>query len=369
LNKIIPESSLDDLVPKLLQKDLQKYNVIISPVREKYGRGLMSTQSFREGDKTMEVLALWYDNLKSLGHFLTLNPLYKDRVVQFSGLKSQENGIVKVYGVLVGIGQFVNHYQDLRASPNTRLEFCAGEGFNGSALKLRACTRNGAGVGFHVELVLDYGVGCVFSQLERRTEESTPKRFKGALESLFGLPKNPPAYSDVDAALVVDIATDTPVVAEPLQLDNEDVVIAENEEVPMTMAIAVEGAVGNLSDVAAASSTDPPEVPVSVILREIKEPPLRLSFCKRAKCFLLLSQSSTNKKISKDLLLYSWPQGEFMSEQSVEGRSMKWCMTPSTVVYSLDTQKLSTLSSLLKVVHTCCTSIFGYPAYYVPTEL
>ena len=91
-----------------------------------------------------------------------------------------------MWGVLCGASQYVQHYVNIKKSPNAKFVFDTKHGFNKGSLKLVASTRNSAGISAGSEVVINYGAEFDMSK-KRMNSAITPasKRFKGALDVLL----------------------------------------------------------------------------------------------------------------------------------------------------------------------------------------
>lgn len=172
-------------------------------LQEHLGRGLVARVPLRERDPILDVTCLWYDDKAALEAFFATpgGAGFKDRTVKV--LLQREGSPVQVYGVMVGAGQFLQHYAGIRKSPNARLVFRPGKGFSRGCLEAVVATRNGAGIASGQEVCLNYGLSFQLSRdftAIRDLEESPWKTVRGALDRMFqaqrtavpGTPTTPP---------------------------------------------------------------------------------------------------------------------------------------------------------------------------------
>ncbi len=107
---------------------------------------LFTKKARREGDVSCGLSQLLFDSLQKLETFLSTggNKILSDRLVKVTGVISEEDGEpTDVYGALVGVGRFVNHYLGVRkGGPNVAIRASPGMGANDNFLTLEVCTRN-----------------------------------------------------------------------------------------------------------------------------------------------------------------------------------------------------------------------------------
>ena len=103
---------------------LHELQVSIMSARPGIGRGLMTTVGHREGEKILDLPCLWYDNVDDLNAFLRSpgNSHFSNKTIVIPGVKKQEQP-VDLYAVLLGAGQYINHYMNIKRGPNSKLVF------------------------------------------------------------------------------------------------------------------------------------------------------------------------------------------------------------------------------------------------------
>ncbi len=148
---------------------------------------LLTKKARRKGDVICGLSQLLFDNLQKLETFLSTggNKILSDRLVKVTGVISEEDGEpTDVYGALVGVGRFVNHYLGVRkGGPNVVIRASPGMGANDNFLTLEVCTRSHKGIAAHTVIAANFGVQ--WQDVLDDCGEQPAKRFRGMLESYF----------------------------------------------------------------------------------------------------------------------------------------------------------------------------------------
>ena len=127
------------------------------------GRGLETVQPLRDGEVVCETAALFFDEWDALKSTLDLNPHFKDRVVRINDVKRSGKSIT-IWAIMVGLGQYAQHFAGYRGRHNAELQFCPVSGFNDGALRIVVSTRTGVGISPGAPILLNYGLGFDFGQ-------------------------------------------------------------------------------------------------------------------------------------------------------------------------------------------------------------
>ena len=160
-----------------------------SAVRPEFGRGLVAARAFREQEKILDMSALYFDDYEKLRAFHLSHEAFADRTVEIQNVRTEGGEVKTVYAVLVGPGQYVQHYNGIRKAPNAELVFRHEHGFNNAkadapaSLTLSAHGRNGAGIASGSEIVIDYSSHFEFMTADDLGPDG--KRFKGSLGAIF----------------------------------------------------------------------------------------------------------------------------------------------------------------------------------------
>ena len=84
------------------------------------------------------------------------NEQWRDKVVRIKGIL--KGGQPRdIFAVLIGAGQYVNHYQSIKRAPNASLVLDARKGFSFGALSRYATHTNKRGIGPGMEILVNYG--------------------------------------------------------------------------------------------------------------------------------------------------------------------------------------------------------------------
>ncbi len=185
LNLAIPGDTVLPSSQALVRVEAEKYNLRISaPLGEK-GRGLETLIPKRDGEVVCKASALFFDSWEALTRFLKLsNGRFSDRIAQVDGVHRHQERIT-VWAVLIGVAQYVQHFESYRPRANTILEFDASVGFNNSgegALKLVVATRTGVGIAAGAPVLLNYGMYFDFSAMCTKAHTT---EIQGALNVIF----------------------------------------------------------------------------------------------------------------------------------------------------------------------------------------
>ena len=169
LNRSIPPDALGNHIVDLYRREADEHNLRITSVQPDKGRGLETLTYRSDGDIVCGASALFWDDWDGLCAWVKLpgNARLRDRIVEIDNVKFGGDEVT-VWVVLVGVCQFVQHYDGYRPRANCILEFDPSKGFNNcgagqagvsaAALTLKVATRNGAGISAGSPLLLNYGV-------------------------------------------------------------------------------------------------------------------------------------------------------------------------------------------------------------------
>ena len=189
LNKF--PASLGTLCTKLLQQQLDQYQLTVCCSPGSEARVLTSRRHLREGEEICPASALLYDDAKALEAVLTANRYLADRVVKVSGVlpKDDDHGPMNIFAVLVGAARYATHYGGLRrGGPNCCLHVNPAAGPTDEFLVLRVATRNKQGISAGSPVCLNFGLGydatAVANYIDD-TDDPASKKYRGALDEYF----------------------------------------------------------------------------------------------------------------------------------------------------------------------------------------
>ena len=142
--------------------------------------GVFTQKRVEEGAEICTASCLWFSSEATLGEFLSRpgHAQWADRLIKVPGLL--HNGeATTLYGVLVGVSGEINHASaggvgTVNARlPNAQLHIQPTVGLNTGLLVVKAVTSNKLGIAKGKEVLLDYGVDYLFSQVQRPVGEAT----------------------------------------------------------------------------------------------------------------------------------------------------------------------------------------------------
>ncbi|CAE7241869.1 unnamed protein product, partial [Symbiodinium sp. CCMP2592] len=181
-----PEN-LQDRCVELLHKELGQCDLAL--VDTKFGKGLETTRSYRDGDIICHASALWFDDLNLLKKFLAQpgHSVLLDRLIRVDNMPITADETATLYGALVGAASYLQHYLGLsKRGANVELVPMCGNGLSSTLVAVRVRTRNHTGISSRTLLCLNYGMDYDFSVGQDGAEdEAEAKRFKGRLDQLF----------------------------------------------------------------------------------------------------------------------------------------------------------------------------------------
>ena len=142
--------------------------------------GVFTQKRVEEGAEICTASCLWFSSEATLGEFLSRpgHAQWADRLVKVPGLL-QNGEATTLYGVLVGVSGEINHASaggvgTVNARlPNAQLHLQPTVGLNTGLLVVKAVTSNKLGIAKGKEVLLDYGVDYLFSQVPRPVGEAT----------------------------------------------------------------------------------------------------------------------------------------------------------------------------------------------------
>ena len=111
---------------------------------------------------------MYSDEDGELDRFMSLpgNCMFRYRIVPIKGLRGDvEKSALPVYGVLVGLAQFAQHYLGIYRAPNATWTFNEGEGFSRGSPEL--VVESNHGVAIDEDIVINCGPNFDFSMGRR----------------------------------------------------------------------------------------------------------------------------------------------------------------------------------------------------------
>ena len=341
LNKRYTPVDVQQMSAALFAQELDKRDVILGPTKVGVGRGLVTTRSFRENEKIMDLTALWFDSVSALNEFLSQSGggAFSDRVVVISNVL-RSGAPQDLYAVLVGLGQYVNHYSGLRKSANAMIQLKPSLGFNRGSLHLVASNRNNSGIGGGGEICINYGV-----QFDLQTPCDTPsKRIRGALDNIFDQqsgqhPKLP----------------DPPTPAPPPSDPSRDPPAPGPVPKPPTPPAPQPTPKPEEGNGSAPPGTTPPEVSLGALTTPSAD------IVVGGGQIILKSKSIANKKVPPGTLLWQTTAGQITSKvPDGMGGHVVYDLQPKSQVWSIAEQKLMKLDLLAKHHYPKLQSVWGF---------
>ena len=124
------EEDLARATTAVVSKELDQGHVRLSTPHAEQGRGLLAARAFKEGDKITDVACLWFDTEDVFQAHLRAHPIFRDRTIMIPGVLHPTKGRVRIYGCMVGVGQYVQHFVGIRGKANATFAFDPTMGFN-----------------------------------------------------------------------------------------------------------------------------------------------------------------------------------------------------------------------------------------------
>ena len=360
---------------RLVGSQLEHYNLALSAVDTKSGRGLESAKMFRDGE-ALPASALFFDTegcLKMwLGH--TGHDKYSDRVVVIKGIRKQ--GVpITVYAVLIGAVQFVNAFCGIRRGPNAKLVFTPTKGFNEGALELIIATRNGAGVAKGSPIVIDYGLPSVFASGPSSGGPSSggPSSgggsggsggIEGALAVLFDQQKS--ALPDEAAKHVVEqkkeaaAAEEVAKAAAEAERKRKAEEEARGADAKRRKVEEEEARKKRLADEAARAAGVRGNADGTLVCT-ISQPKCEVRLVDNESILALASLESSNKKVKKHCVLAQWSQHVHMTNRVEDG--IVWAVKPNDLVLVKESGAVMPLKKAMADTYSTYAQIFGYEAF------
>lgn len=350
--------------------------------QEKVGRGLVCAAGRREGETILKLSCLWFDSDVSLNGFLRIpgNEGWRNKVVRVSGVK-KEGRPRDIYAVLVGVGQYINHYQGIKRAPNAQLVFSPHLGFSLGALSVVASNRNGTGIAPGVEILINYGLEYDLTIGEDLHAEPQAKAMRGVLDLMFEQQKNEASGTPGTAEVAELGKADLKEPSLPANQGDE-----QNKPTPPEEEGAPKEAPEKKRKKAGVEKTpkadeprkvevsgvDNPEVQSSaevksegsdeVVLATLTSPVGRILLCQGKIKFDL--QAPGNKKLPPGTCLVGWTNGEV---KKADGPGdVPFSLAPNSRVYSRALKKVLTVSKLVKDHFNQATGIWKHKSFAAP---
>ena len=292
----------------------------------------------RENEEIMEVPCLWYDSLEAVREFIskTGNEFWRDRIIKVENVI--RNGTAQdMFAVMVGVGQYANHYAGIKRSPNARIEVKPEKGFNQGSVVLVAQNRNATGIAAGSEVLLNYGCDARVGG----GDGESGKRLKGALDALFAkqlgegsAPSEP--KTEEEAKKAADEA-------EAKKNADEEAKKEQAKKKTEEEAKSKGGAHGQSGDLALGSLKS---MPVSSVIRN--------------GAVVLLLDASGNKKIPPGTILHIWTNGTFQKATPDKPGAVVYAMTPGTKVVDKAQSTVLTMSNMVKNAYPEAVGLWGF---------
>ena len=384
LNRSIPVDVLGTHTTDLIRREAEANLLRITGVQTNKGRGLETLTAKRDGDIICGASALFWDEWERLLEFVKLpgNARFGDRIVQIDNVK--RCGLdVTIWAVLVGVCQFVQHYEGYRPRANCILEFDASKGFNNgvagaglagvsaAALKLKVVTRNGAGISAGSPLLLNYGVSF---DLSAGASGAEGVEFRGALDALFEAQRaGLPAEAEANTALALQErqAVAERAAAEGMQKEQEeqDRKRKLEEEAKHQEEEAKRRKLEDDEQKRVARAVAEEVKPsLDAVVNELQAP--KASFGHRGDKLFLVSLDATNKKIPKDTVIMTWTNE--VGVKADECSAQEWDINLKSDILWKDNMKRYKLDKLLKELCPAVGDIWKcvpFPAGALPKVL
>ena len=301
------------------------------------------------------------------------NSAWADRVVRIENVL--QNGVPReVFAVMVGLGQYVNHYSGIKKAPNAKLAVRPEKGFNRGALQLMATNRNASGIAAGNEILLNYGI-IADGLVPNWSQDSPAKRVHGVLEQMF-------ERQEAEAVKMLNLQNigseqegkkEEQEAEEPKKNEErKNKVEPKKKETPKKKEEnknQEEGKNHHNND----SQHEAPESPAGVKRSADGEPKgdmplgtLTVPPCKvfiRGGAVMVYSESATNKKLSPGTVLALWTAGRF--DKVVDGKAgdVPYTLPSATNVLCKSRKEVMKLSAMVKSAFPTATSIWGFQPF------
>ena len=367
LNLGLHGDSLNTVTTRMVSEQLDTFELSISAVDAKVGRGLEVRTSMREG-QSIPATALFFDDQNILEAWIRKpgNLKYTDRIVKLPGVLKHGDPVT-IFAVLVGAAQYVNDYQNIRKSANAKFVFTPNMGFNHGALQLVISTRNGAGVGKGAPLLAAYGEDF---DKELASEQAPPsKKYKGALDMLFDEQKNAlPEEADEHAAAALEEAA-----AEKKKLEMEEADRKRKAQEELAAETAKRARLDAESERKKLEEDKAKEALAAVAAEPMKDRGTLINTLSGvAPCefrvhedkLLLLSTDTAPKKLPKHTCLMQWTKNTKVTSKSTPFNIVfPYELEPKSLIYSKESDEVITLSKACQNQYKTFGTIFGYTGF------
>ncbi|CAK9118027.1 unnamed protein product, partial [Durusdinium trenchii] len=176
----------------LLSAELEQYG--LSLVGTDKGKALRAEKAFREGDCICLATALFFTSQSTLVYFLNeCSALsFADRLVKIDGL--QDGSETKpLFAILCGAAGYVQHYGNIRRSPNAVLQASPGSGAADGMLSLVARSSNQQGIAKGSLILINYGAQySMLDEPEAKKQKQLLLNFSPSKESKDTATETPP---------------------------------------------------------------------------------------------------------------------------------------------------------------------------------
>ena len=341
-----------------ISNNVQK--VQLTCVREGVGRGLRTTKSIKEGGKIMDVACLWFSGRDSLQAFMQKpgNQCWGGCVVSVEGVLRE--GLPKtLYFVMVGLGQYLNHYVGIKKKSNARLEVDPTKGFGHGSVELYAHTRNNVGIQSGMEILINYGSSFDLT-LETPGQNDTPvKRIRGALDEF--VTRKVKEQANLEAGGEDSEKEEQKKKEEEEKKKEEEKKEEEGKEKKEEEKKKKEEEKKKQEADAAAGGAAGVSGPVTgggQVLAIISDPPGKLLLQDHKLIFEL--QNATNKKLYPNVSLHTWTAGVCGKKEGDNG-CLDYDMKPGTYIYNRAQRRRETVSKM--VTDTKAVSVWGYKTF------
>jgi len=348
------------------------HEVQISAPKEGIGRGLVTQAGRREGEKIIDLPCLWFDSIDTLNNFLRApgNSGWSNKVIVVSGV--MKNGTPQdIYAVLVGAGQYINHFAGIKRAPNAKIIFDHKIGLSHGALYVIASNRNGTGIAAGVEILLNYGLSYDLATGDESTLDQPAKKFRGVLDAIFEQQRGQ------EQAATAGSSTDGPEEEatkkqeetakkkqEEAKKKEEEAKKKQEEEAHQKTEEAAK-AKAKAKACAGSESGPPAESAPGAASGSSSSIALEIGSLTAPAAKVILnggklqidSLSTGNKKLPPGALLASWAAGDV--KKCDTAGDVPYKMTPQTRVYARGPKKVMALNKLIKE-HPEAKGLWGY---------
>ena len=351
-------------------------------MEEGKGRGIEVLKKRLENEVVCTASALFYDDLALLQEFLKANPRFRDRVVKIDGTKKAGSNVV-VYAVLVGVAQYIQHYQGIRPRANATLRFRPSSGFNSCALEVIVSTRTGVGIAAGGPVLLDYGPEFDLADAQR-TMQSCGDVFSGALDAIFNAQRRhlPEAAAEDDALKAAAQAEADRVAAEEAAAaeaakqaaaqkaaEEEQAQAAARQKEAEEAEAARQAALEAKRKQEAVNPGGAPPEPKrqktgGTIVNTLSQSSTEVVL-EEGRLFLR-GCATTNKKVSGDTALVAYTSdAKLSSSEEVHSSDFGYDLTMKSDIIIAGTMKRSKLDKYIKELQSPISEIYGYSKFPV----